>query len=80
LSVAKLHAGRKHPKISNWNEVIELYKKGYSTVELAKLYGVTPQAIWFVLKQRGLVRSRADAQKVRSMKVQMRKTGGGKNG
>jgi Zn-dependent peptidase ImmA (M78 family) len=74
------HAGRKHPKITNWSEIIELYKKGYSTVELAKIYGVTPQAVWLVLRQQGLIRSRADAQKLRSMKVQLKKTGGEKVG
>lgn len=80
VEVFKPHYGRKHPKVVDWSEIIELYLKGYSTVELSKIYGVSPQAIWHGLKKRGLSRSRAEAQKVRSMKVQRMKSGGEKDG
>jgi len=60
--------GRSRPKIRQPNEVIKLYLKGYSTVELAKMFGVTPQAIWGRLKAAGYNRDRKLAQHVRRLK------------
>jgi DNA-binding CsgD family transcriptional regulator len=71
-----MHAGRGHPKVRNWKEVADLYEQGHSTVELAKRFGVTPQAVWFTLKQLGLSRSRAEAQKLRSLKCRAMRQGG----
>jgi transposase-like protein len=63
--------GRGRPKLTpeDWDSIVELYKRGYSTVELARMYNVTPQAIYVYLKVRGIARSRKEAQVLRAKKV-----------
>ena len=50
-------------------KIIELYSKGYSTVEIAKMYNMTAPAIWQRLKKIGLNRNRHEAQKLRWAKA-----------
>lgn len=50
-------------------KVLELYSKGYSTVEIAKLCNVTAPAVWQRLKRVGKNRSRNEAQKLRWTKA-----------
>jgi transposase len=62
------YAGRGHPKIKNWDEIVKLYEQGYSSVELSKMFNVTPQSIIQYLKQLGKARNRHEAQKLRWVK------------
>jgi predicted DNA-binding protein YlxM (UPF0122 family) len=50
-------------------KIIELYSKGYSTVEIAKMYNMTAPAIWQRLKKIGLNRNRHEAQRLRWAKA-----------
>lgn len=38
--------------------IVALHRIGFSTYELADLFGITQQSAWAVLKRRGLVRAR----------------------
>jgi len=69
------YAGRGRPKIKNWDEIVKLYEQGYSSVELSKMFNVTPQSIIQYLKQLGKARNRYEAQKLRWAKH--KKTTGG---
>jgi predicted DNA-binding protein YlxM (UPF0122 family) len=61
--------GRGRPKIRNPVEIYRLYELGYSTVELAEKFHVTPQAIWQRLKTAGKkTRDRSLAQRIRRRK------------
>lgn len=59
-----LYGGRSRPKIQ-LDEVIRLYEQGYSTIELAEKFNVTPPAIWQRLKMFGKNRNKSQAQRVR---------------
>ena len=65
--------GRGNPKLKGelLEEAIRLYKSGYSTLEVSKKLGVSPQAVWVRLKALGIARSRKEAQKLRRMKEKM---------
>ena len=62
------HACRNRPKIRDVEKLIKLYEEGYSTLEIAKMFGVTSQAVWQRLKALGKTRSRKEAQKLRALK------------
>lgn len=62
-----MHKGRGHPVLP-MDEVVELYEKGHSTIEIAEKYQVTPQAVWWRLKELGLARDKKTAQRVRRMR------------
>lgn len=61
--------GRGRPKIRDLDGLLKLYEEGLSTIELAKRFGVSQQAVWRRLKSLGRTRDRSAAQRVRWMKV-----------
>jgi transposase len=58
-------AGKGRPKITDVSRLVKLYEEGYSTIDLAKMFGVTPQAIWTRLRALNKTRNRSEAQRVR---------------
>lgn len=61
----KPHAGKGRPLLDP-KQLVELYSQGHSTVQIAKMFGVSPQAVWSRLRQLGVrIRSYSEAQRLR---------------
>ena len=60
--------GKGRPKIRDIDRLIKMYKRGKSTVELAKVFNTTPQAICYRLRRMGVIRTKDEAQKIRRLK------------
>jgi len=71
--------GRSRPKIRDIHKLVELYEQGYSSVQLAKMFNVTPQAIIQRLKQLNKARNRLQAQRVRRQRERGLYVAGGVN-
>jgi predicted RNA polymerase sigma factor len=67
-------AGRGRPKVKDAQVLRELYESGFSTVELARFFNVTPQAVWQRLLQvRARIRDKKTAQQIRRRREKLQR-------